>query len=134
MMDPMTRADVPEQDDAPPPYRPPPEPVTWTFPKPIELGSASYTEATIRTPLAEEVLKATALPGSNLDVSLRLLGIISDVPYDVLKQLPAWMIDQMSRYVAIPSRGHRCRTLWRSGSGRLPLYSSSNPVPDAAGA
>ena len=82
-------------------WTPVPEPVTWTFPKPLTQGGLSYATVTIGAPTAEDILKATAVRGaSGMDVTLRLIESASaeHVPYEVLKKLPSWLIQQMSDY------------------------------------
>lgn len=79
----------------------PPEPVTWVFPTPLTLGTASYPAITLRAPTGADILKATALAGEpGYTVTLRLIANISveQVPFEALLTAPAWMIDQMSRY------------------------------------
>jgi hypothetical protein len=92
---------VPEADDLPA-YQAPPEPVTWTFPTPIQFGPASYTSLTLRAPTAAEILKANALPGTvPLDMTVRLICAVSGdaIPYEAAIRLPAWIIGQMADYM-----------------------------------
>jgi hypothetical protein len=82
-------------------WTPVPEPVTWPLPKPLSHGGLSYTQVTIGAPTAEDILKATAVRGaSGVDVALRLIESASaeQVPYDVLKKQPKWLLEQISEY------------------------------------
>lgn len=82
-------------------WTPVPEPLTWTFPKPITHGGLFYETVTIGAPTAEDILKATAVRGaSGMDVTLRLIESASaeHVPYEALKKLPSWLIQQISDY------------------------------------
>ena len=88
-------------------WTPPPDPVTWTLPKPIVFGSVTYGTITLRAPSAGDVLKAGAVPGaSGAQVNLRLISILSaeQVPYEALTLpspdgLPAHLLEQMSGYL-----------------------------------
>ena len=80
----------------------PPEPVTWTLPVAIALGSATYSTVTLRAPTAGDVMKATAVSGaSSTDVALRLISTVSAeaVPHEALQKVPAYLIEQMSNYL-----------------------------------
>jgi hypothetical protein len=85
----------------------PPEPVTWTIPASVKredltVGGLTYSTVTLSSPTGEQVLKAFAIPGaSNADTTHRLIEAVSGehVPYDVVKKLPYWMIDQMGVYM-----------------------------------
>jgi hypothetical protein len=78
---------------------PVPEPLTWQIPKPVKVGAITYTEVVLRAPTGEDVLLVTALPGSNLETTFRLIETVSGVPFDVIKTLPHWLIRQMSDYM-----------------------------------
>jgi hypothetical protein len=106
MMDAATLAQEVIEVTAPAPelpaYAPPPEPVTWQFPRPIQFGPASYTSVTLRAPTAAEVLKAGALPNAApLDMTLRLIAAVSGdaIPYEALVHVSAWQIGQMADYM-----------------------------------
>lgn len=80
----------------------PPEPVTWHLHAPLSHGNATYSEVTIRCPTAGDVMKASAVRGaSGMDVTLRLIAEINaeGIPYDALRGLPHWVVDQMSNYI-----------------------------------
>jgi hypothetical protein len=81
-------------------WTPPPEPVTWDI-KPITLGSMVYTKITLSAPTPNHIMKATALRGDGgMAVALKLISAVSaeEVPFEVLAQVPAWQIEQMSNY------------------------------------
>lgn len=81
-------------------WTPVPEPVTWTMPVPIADGGLTYTKVTLRAPTGEDIMKATAIQGaSGTDVAHRLVEVVSGVPYNVVKKLPWWQIQQMSGYM-----------------------------------
>ena len=83
-------------------WKPIPEPMKWTLPKPIEHGGLHYAQLTIGAPTSEDVLKATAIYGAApLDVTLRIIESASAerVPYDVLKKQPHWFNQQVSDYL-----------------------------------
>jgi hypothetical protein len=85
-----------------PAWTPPPAQLTWALPAPLTNGPAVYHSVTLRAATAGDVLKATAMRGaSGMEVTLRLISAVSaeGVPYEVLWQLPAWMVDQMSSYL-----------------------------------
>ena len=61
-----------------------------------------YPTITVRAPNVGELMKATAVPGANgLEVTLRLIEAVSaeQIPYAALLLCPAWVIDQISRYM-----------------------------------
>ena len=81
---------------------PPPEFVPWTLPAPIAFGSVTYATVTLRAPTAGDVLKASAIQGaSGMDVALRLIAAVSveQVPYEALRFMPAYLVEQMSGYL-----------------------------------
>jgi hypothetical protein len=83
-------------------WLPIPEPVTWTLPSPISHNGVNYGTITLRAPTGENLLKAMAIPGaSSVDVTHRLVEAVSgeQIPYDAVKKLPWWMIEQMSDYM-----------------------------------
>ncbi len=82
----------------------PPEPMTWPLAVPLQLGSASYPTVTLRAPTAGDVLKATSVSGaSGIDVTLRLISTVSveQVPYEALRSLPAYIVEQMGLYLDV---------------------------------
>lgn len=84
-------------------WTPVPEPVTWTLPAPISHNGMNYATITLRAPTGENLLKAMAIPGaSNADVTHRLIEAVSaeQVPYDAVKKLPWWLIEQMDGYMS----------------------------------
>ena len=84
-------------------WLPVPEPVTWQMSTPIVDGGMTYSQVVCRAPTGEDIMKSTALAGTNADITHRLIEAVSgvpyDVPYDVLKRMPWWMILQMSEYM-----------------------------------
>jgi hypothetical protein len=83
------------------PWTPVPEPVTWTLPKPLPSGGLTYATVTVGAPTAGDIMAATAVSGaSGVDVTLRMIEAASaeHVPYEVLKQQPSWLIEQISDY------------------------------------
>ena len=88
-------------------WTPPPEPMTWVLPRPIQFGSASYPTITLRAPSAGDILKAGAIPGSSeVQINLRLISVLSveQVPYEALAMpspdgLPAHLMGQMGAYI-----------------------------------
>jgi hypothetical protein len=90
--------------DLPPELRwePPPASLTWTLPDPPRIGTMMYPHITVRAPNVGEVMKATAVPGAtNLETTLRLIEVVSaeQIPYAALLLVPAWIVDQISRYM-----------------------------------
>ena len=76
-----------------------PEPLTWTLREAIKHNGVKYTEITLRAPTGGDTLKATGVKGaSNLDTVHRLIEAVSGVPYEVIAQVPEWMIGQMAGY------------------------------------
>jgi hypothetical protein len=87
---------------APPKWQAPPPEVTWDLNPPIVLGVATFRAITLRAPLGEDVLKATAVRGaSNMEVTMRLIATINaeGIPFEAVVKLPAWIIEQMSGYI-----------------------------------
>lgn len=85
-----------------PAWQPPPAKVTWTLSPPITVGPMVYSEITMRAPTVGEIMAVTSVKGmSNLETTLRLVEKVSDekIPYDVLVHVPAWIMDQISRYM-----------------------------------
>lgn len=83
-------------------WTPPPEPLTWTLPKPIPFGSVTYSAVTLRAPTAGDMLKAMAIPGASpYQVAMRLIAGVSaeSIPYEALASVPAYVIEQMSNYL-----------------------------------
>jgi hypothetical protein len=86
----------------PPPWEPPPASATWTLTQPLTLGTTKFTAITMRAPTVGEVMAVTSVRGmSNLETTLRLIEKVSaeQVPYDALVNVPAWIIDQIGRYM-----------------------------------
>jgi hypothetical protein len=82
-------------------WTPVPEPVTWPLPKPMEHGGVQYVTVTVGAPTVEDILKATAVRGAaGVDVTLRMIASASqeNVPYDVLKKQPSWLMEKISEY------------------------------------
>jgi hypothetical protein len=76
-----------------------PEPVTWKLRETIAHNGVRYAEVTLRAPTGGDTLKAASVRGSsNLEIVHRLIEEVSGVHYDVVKQLPEWMIGQMAAY------------------------------------
>jgi len=81
-------------------WQPPPEPITWTLPKPTVHAGMRYDSVKLGAPTTEDVLKATAVRGAApLEVTLRIIESASAVPYDVLKQQPHWFNQQIADYL-----------------------------------
>lgn len=79
-----------------------PEPVTWTIREPITFNGTQYASITLRAPRGEEILKVTSVPGRSLtETSLHIFAEISaeHAPFEVVKQLPEWMLRQMGEYL-----------------------------------
>jgi hypothetical protein len=90
------------ETNTPPEWQAPPPSVTWDLNPPIALGVASFSAITLRAPLGEDVLKATAIRGaSNMEVTMRLIAAINaeGIPYEAVVKLPAWIIEQMGTYI-----------------------------------
>jgi hypothetical protein len=88
-------------------WKPPPATMTWTLSDPPRVGTMTYPQITMRAPRVGEVMKATAVPGAtNLEVSLRLIETVSaeQIPYAALLEVPAWIVDQIGRYMESFSR------------------------------
>lgn len=68
------------------------EQLTLTLRKPITLGEGdgalTYTELTLREPLAEELERAYNNVSSNMTASINLISIIAGVPRAVAAKLP----------------------------------------------
>jgi hypothetical protein len=85
-----------------PVWNPPPETVVWRLRKPLVRGTTTYTEISMRAPTVGEVMAVTSVRGmSNLETTLRLIEAVSEekVPYEALQLVPAWVIDQIGRYM-----------------------------------
>lgn len=79
----------------------PPEPVTWTLPKPALLDGVSYPTITLCAPNGINLLKATAVAGEdNYSITLNLISAVSaeSVPVSALRQVDTAVINQMARY------------------------------------
>jgi len=106
-------------------WQPPPEPITWTLPKPMVHAGMRYDSVKLGAPTSEDVLKATAVRGAApLEVTLRIIESASAVPYDVLKQQPHWFNQQIADYLRRswarqpPTFGDLARRETRRGAGR----------------
>lgn len=117
-------------------WTPPPEPVTWTLPKPIDHNGVRYTTVTLRAPLVEDVLKASALQGASpYDMTRRLIAAVSveQLPDDVALKIPDWMAGQMSGYLDSFAGAPEPVPLeeWRAAmrAAAAALASSASPAP-----
>jgi hypothetical protein len=86
-------------------WSPPPERITWTLPKPIasEKEGAAYDTVTLHAPTVAEVIIAAGRQAERGgDTTLRLIAAVNEegIPYEALRRLPIWLIEQMSVYLA----------------------------------